>query len=225
MCGRYTLTSVDGMIEEFALAQAEVRFAPRYNIAPGERLPVIDNRPRDRRHLVPMHWGLVPHWARDRKPLINARCETLAEKPSFREAYRRRRCLVVADGFYEWRRRGRERTAFYMRRRTRRPLGFAAVFEARKSPEGRPQVGFAVVTTEANALMAPIHDRMPVIVEPADYDRWLAPQPLPPTALTDILVPPSTEGFELFEVSSLVHSVAHDSPACIEPGPLQGRLF
>lgn len=228
MCGRYTLTSVDGLIEEFALIQDTVRFAPRYNLAPGQHLPVLDNRPAARRILTPMRWGLVPGWAKDPtvgNRLVNARSETLAEKPSFREAFQRRRGLVVADGFYEWRRQGREKTPFYMRRQSRGYLALATVWERWRADDGQFLFSFAVVTTEANALMAPVHDRMPVIVGPADYERWLAPDPLPPPALDDILVPASCDGLEIFEVSPLVNSIRNDSPACIERGPVQGRLF
>lgn len=228
MCGRYTLTSVDGLIEEFALIQDSVQFAPRYNIAPGEVLPVIDNRPAAQRVLTPMRWGLVPHWAREPSigaRLVNARSETLAEKPAFRDAFRQRRCLVVADGFYEWRRDGRERTPFYMRRRDGGFLAFAGLWERWRGSDGADLYSFAVVTTDSNALMAPIHDRMPVIVERPDYERWLAPQSLPADALHDILVPPADAGLELFEVSRRVNSVRHDGPGCIERGPVQGRLF
>lgn len=228
MCGRYTLTSIDGLIEEFALIQDSVRFAPRYNIAPGEAVPIVDNRPAAQRVLTPMRWGLVPHWAQDPaigNRLVNARSETLAEKPAFREAYQRRRGLVIADGFYEWRRQGRDKVPHYMRRRSRRFLALAAVWERWRAGSGEVLFSFAVVTTEANPLMAPIHHRMPVVVEPTDYERWLAPERLPATALRDILAPTDTDDLELFEVSPLVNSVRNDSPDCIQPGPLQGRLF
>lgn len=228
MCGRYTLTSVDGLIEEFSLIQESVQFDPRFNIAPSERVPVVDNRPKRDRVLVGMTWGLVPYWAKDPgigQKLLNARCETVAEKPSFRQAFGRRRCLVVADGFYEWRRRGTRKVPFYFRRERGGFIAMAGVWERWRRPSGDWLTTFAVITTHANSLMTPIHDRMPVVVPREHYERWLSPEELGIRELGDMLVPPSVDGFEAFEVSPLVNRVQNDSPACIRPGPIQGTLL
>jgi putative SOS response-associated peptidase YedK len=228
MCGRYTLTSIDGLIEEFGLIQQPLSFTPRFNIAPSQSVPVIDNRPRDQRVLTCMRWGLIPYWAKDPtigNKLINARRETAAEKPAFRDALRRRRCLIVADGFYEWKREGKHKTPLYVHRQSRGPMAFAGLWERWRTPDGNVLHSFAILTTDANELMAPVHDRMPVIVDRADYDRWLEPSPLPPGALDDILVTPSSQGFEMYEVSRLVNSPGNDTPACIEPAPRQGTFF
>lgn len=208
--------------------QEAVHFAARYNIAPGERIPVIDNRPKAERVLVPMRWGLVPYWAKDPaigNKLVNARCETVAAKPSFRSAFARRRCLIAADGFYEWRRDGKSRTPFYVRRRDRGFLALAGLWERWHAPDDTWLVSCTVITTAANRLMQPIHDRMPVIVAPEDYDRWLDPGELTRGALEDVLCSAADDVLETYQVSPLVNSVKNDSPACIEPIPAQTRLF
>ncbi len=233
MCGRYTLTSFDTLIEEFGLIQTSLDLTPRYNIAPSTPVPVVGNR--GERRLELMRWGLVPHWAKDPaigNRMINARSETAAKKPAFREALRRRRCLVVADGFYEWKRDGKHKTPFYIRRLSHGPIAFAGLWEYWQNADGTPLHTCTILTTEPNDLMAPIHKRMPVIVERADYDRWLEPSPLPPPVLHDILGTPSSDGFEAYPVSRLVNSPKNDSPECIVPAavstpppPVQGSLF
>jgi putative SOS response-associated peptidase YedK len=228
MCGRYTLTSLEGLIEEFGLIQPPSSVPPRFNIAPSERVPVIDNRPREQRVLTTMRWGLIPYWAKDPtigNKLINARRETAAEKPAFRDALRRRRCLIVADGFYEWKREGKRRTPFYVRRRSGGPMAFAGLWERWRAPDGELLHSFTILTTGANELMAPVHDRMPIIVDRADYDRWLEPSPVPPAALAHILVTPPSQGFDMYEVSRLVNSPRNDTPACIQPIPEQRSLL
>lgn len=224
MCGRYTLTSNDSLVAEFELVAGQRSFEPRFNIAPTQLAPIIDNRAKDERTLVPMRWGLIPSWARDPaigNRMINARCETVAEKPAFRKALLERRCIIPADGFYEWQKRGKDKIPFYIHDPSRGPLAFAGLWERWKSPDGPWWLSFTIITTEANEFMAPLHDRMPVILARQDYDRWLDPRPLPRQVFDDILVPAPPGRLAMYEVSRLVSSPKNDSPACIEPPPQQ----
>jgi len=221
-----TLTSVDGIVDELGVA-APALFAPRYNIAPSQPLLVVANRAE--RVLEEMRWGLVPSWADDPaigNRMINARRESLADKPAFREAYTRRRCLVLADGFYEWKRDGKRSLPYYYHRRDRRPFAFAGLWERWKQPDGAWLLSCAVITGEPNPLVAPIHDRMPVIIEPSDYARWLAPGAVAPEVLDELLHPAPPEPYALYPVSPLVNSPENDSPQCVvQAEPLQRSLF
>ena len=219
---------MDGLIDELGLTTAPARFTPRFNIAPSQTVAVIDNRPRDQRAVTGMRWGLVPRWAKDPAigyKMINARSESVAEKPAFRDALRRRRCLIPADGFYEWKATGKSKTPFYMRKLSHQPFAFAGLWERWKAPDGEVLHSCTIITTQANELLAPVHHRMPVIVAAEDYERWLEPSPLPPQAVDDILVTTPAAGFELYEVSRLVSSPKNETPACIAPAPKQGVLF
>jgi putative SOS response-associated peptidase YedK len=227
MCGRFTVTTTADIVEQFDLVEplAEA-LEPRYNIAPTQSVPVISNR--GERHLETMRWGLVPHWADDLSighRMINARGESLAEKPAFRDAYARRRCLVPADGFYEWKRAGKKRTPYYFHLPDHHLFGFAGLWERWKDPEGEWLLSFTIITAPANELVRPIHDRMPVVIAPADYDRWLHPDPLPPQMLQDMIASPADDLFTCYQVSPYVSSVAHQGPECIEPAPEQLGLF
>ena len=221
-----TLTSVDGIVDELGVA-APALFAPRYNIAPSQPLLVVANRAE--RVLEEMRWGLVPSWADDPaigNRMINARRESLADKPAFRDAFTRRRCLVLADGFYEWKRDGKRSLPYYYHRRDRRPFAFAGLWERWKQPDGAWLLSCAVITGEPNPLVAPIHDRMPVIIEPSDYARWLAPGAVAPEVLDELLHPAPPEPYELYPVSPLVNSPENDSPQCVvQAEPLQRSLF
>ncbi len=219
MCGRYTLANREGVDpEEFRLRGLPPEWVPRYNIAPTQIAPVIPNVvPRE---VAWFRWGLLPSWARDPSlaaRLINARAETLVEKPAFRDAFRRRRCLVLADGFYEWRREGRARVPFRIRRRDGRVFAFAGLWESWRSPEGADIRTFTIITTGANAVVAPVHDRMPVILPREAYDPWLDPRPADLRALTRWLVPCADDLLVADRVSSLVNAATRDEPACIEP--------
>ncbi len=226
MCGRMTLTTAEGIVDELGVA-APALFTPRYNIAPSQPLLVVANRAE--RALEEMRWGLVPSWADDPSignRMINARAESLADKPAFRDAFTRRRCLVLADGFYEWKREGKRSMPFYYHRRDRRPFAFAGLWERWKQPDGSWLLSCAVITGEPNRLVEPIHDRMPVIIDPADYPRWLSPGAVPPEALGDLLHPPAPEPYELYPVATLVNSPENDSPQCVvQAEPLQRSLF
>ncbi len=175
-----------------------------------------------------MRWGLIPHWAKEitaGNQFINARAETLAEKPAFRECLEQRRCLVPASGFYEWKRSGKRSTPHYIR-----PVGggvmcFAGLWQRRRHHRANDWLlSCTIVTTEANTTVAPLHGRMPVIVARNDYQSWLSPGPLPQATLDDILGPWPGE-LEAYEVSELVNSVRHDEPGCITRGPAQLRLL
>ena len=190
---------------------------PRYNVAPTQNVPIV-RRPKDTdgRELVLARWGLIPSWAKDTKigyRTINARAETVAEKPSFREAFKRRRCLVVADGFYEWQKQpGGKKQPYFISAASDGPLAFAGLWETWKDPEGDRVESCTIIVTEANDLLRPIHDRMPVILQPGDFDPWLdAP---PQDAQT--MLKPFAGDMTLYPVSSRVNNVRNDDPSCIE---------
>lgn len=220
MCGRFTLTSSGQRLRDrFGLSAAPDAPAPRYNIAPTQPVLVIPNRTQ--RLLRPARWGLVPHWAKDLSAgnrMINARAETLAARPAFRDALERRRCLIPADGFYEWKRDGaRQRAPFYIHGRDGEPLAFAGLWDLWRPPQGDAVASCTIITTAPNALLAELHDRMPVILAPQAYDAWLNPKPSHADALLRWLVPCPPEWLAAYPVSSLVNSPANDDPACITP--------
>ena len=217
MCGRFTLTGKPHRLREhFALAAPPDELAPRYNIAPTQPVLVIPNRTH--RVLRPARWGLVPQWARDvsiGNKMINARAETLASRAPFNAALERRRCLIPADGFYEWKHdRTRQRTPYYVRRRDREPFAFAGLWDVWRPRGGEPVASCTIITTEANELVAELHDRMPVILPPEAYDLWLAPAPLHADVLQPWLVPCPSEWLDAYPVSTLVNTADRDEPAC-----------
>ena len=176
MCGRFALKALPAeLIQLFGLAEC-VDFLPNSNIAPGTDIPVIRYSPEGKRVLHLLKWGLVPRWAKDPSignKLINARSESLAEKPSFRDAYQKRRCLIPADGFYEWKTEGKTKQAYYFSLKSGEPVALAGLWEAWRAPDGNILRTVCIITTEANEVMRPIHDRMPVIVKREDWDEWL----------------------------------------------------
>jgi len=254
MCGRYALTtSVELLVELFGLA-GYVDLEARYNVAPTQDAPVVRvNRETGERNMEMLRWGLIPRWAKDAgvgARAINARSETVAEKPTFREAMRARRCLVPADAFYEWKKNGgrgsREKQPFCIRLRDGGPFALAGLWErwCPPAPEGEPEdapaiESFTVLTTSPNALVEPLHDRMPVIVEPKDFERWLDPNADDVDALRPLLRPLDAGLMTAFPVSRRVNSPRNDDRTCIEPVPVadesaagedgddggQGRLF
>jgi putative SOS response-associated peptidase YedK len=219
MCGRFVRSSPrEVIVAEFEVATvADVDFAPRYNVCPGD--PVVAVAHTDERRLGTLRWGLVPAFAKDASggpKAINARAETLESRPAFREAFRRRRCLIVADGFYEWRREGGARVPFYARPRSGRPLALAGLWERWQAPDGQTLRTCTIVTCPADETLAPIHDRMPVILDPAARARWLAPD-ADPEVLRTLLRPSPDQVLEVYEVSRLVNAPRNDSPRCIDP--------
>lgn len=221
MCGRYSLKVDPQKLAEAFADYAEVpnNLPTRYNIAPTQDVAVIAN---NKRHQVEFfRWGLIPSWAKDSSignRLINARSETLVEKPSFKSAYRRRRCLVLADGFYEWRRNpNKTKTPMYIRLASGEPFAFAGLWEAWHSPQDEFVLSCTIITTEPNDLLETIHNRMPVILPPEAYARWLDPAETPAQELQGLLVPYPAEEMTAFEVSTLVNSPQNDSPEVVIP--------
>lgn len=221
MCGRYTLTRPTDLVEELGVATTQ-ELAPRYNVAPTQDLPVVRaGKESAGRELAVMRWGLIPSWAKDPKignRMINARSETAAEKPSFRNAMKRRRCLVLADGFYEWAKVGGAKQPHYIHLKDRRPFVFAGLWEHwAKDPETGPIDSFTILTTHANERVRPLHDRMPVILPAEHYDLWLDPGAQDTAALAPLLRPYPDDEIEYEPVSRLVNNPKNDVPQCVEP--------
>lgn len=218
MCGRFSATTPGDIAEEFGLARLPLDFGPRYNIAPGQHALVILG-PWEARRAELFRWGLVPAWAGDVAVgyrMINARCETLAEKPAFRTPFRRRRCLVVADGFFEWRTAGRAKIPIRFTLRSGRPFALAGLWDI-WAPEGRAPVhSFTIITTSANGLVSEVHDRMPVILPKESWDLWLDPNMQELLGLQPLLVPFPAEEMEAYEVSPIVNSAKNNSPECVQ---------
>ena len=224
MCGRYTqMMSWSEMVELYRITDgAAVNLPPRYNVAPTQDVLVVRAPAGGGRELVLVRWGLVPSWAKDIEVgarMINARAETVAEKPSFRAAFRSRRCLIPADGFYEWQKRPRgPKQPFRITLEGGAPFALAGLWERwDKAPDGRPLESCAIVTIEANAYLRPIHVRMPVILDAGDYDAWLEPT-TPPEAVGGLLRPYGG-AMEAYPVSTRVNSPMNDDAGCVEPLP------
>ena len=221
MCGRFTLTTApDAVARAFELDEIP-RLEPRFNIAPGQGVATIHESREGARVFALRRWGLVPRWARDPKigsRLINARSETVAEKPAFRDAFRRRRCLVPADGFFEWAAAGSgPRQPWYIGLSGQSCFGIAGLYESWEDPEGQRIDSCVLLTTEANERLRPIHARMPVILAPDAFTPWLDPGLTEPTQLTGLLRACPDEAIELRPVSRRVNRPEHDDPACIAP--------
>lgn len=220
MCGRFTLT-IDPAELRAAFPWLHAipdELAPRYNIAPTQPLAVVPNDGKN--HLDFYTWGLIPSWAKDPaigNKLINARAETLAEKPSFRSAFRRRRCLVLADGFYEWQANpdGRGKTPMRIRLASGDPFAFAGLWELWNAPDGSQIYSAAIITTEPNSLMAPIHNRMPAILPPEAYTAWL--DPAERNDLQGLLKPYDPARMIAQPVSRRVNDPKYDAPDCVLP--------
>ncbi|MFZ0532487.1 MAG: SOS response-associated peptidase [Anaerolineales bacterium] len=221
MCGRFTLTIDPNHLQEaFPWADIPEDLNPRYNIAPSQPIAVIPNTGDN---TVSMYkWGLIPSWSKDPAigdRMINARAESLAEKPSFRNAYRRRRCLILADGFYEWKQSPslKSKQPVYIRIKSERPFAFAGLWEIWKSPDGSEIRSCTIITTQPNSLLEPIHNRMPVILPPNAYNLWLASEDRQPAQLNDLLIPYPSDEMIAFPVSKMVNSPQTDSPDLIKP--------
>lgn len=219
MCGRYSITTpVDALRRLFGF-EGRPNLAPRYNVAPTQDAPVVRRTAEgEARELAMLRWGLIPSWAKDKDigaRMINARAETLAEKPSFRNAFRRRRCLVVADGFYEWQKTGNGKQPWRICLADGGPFAFAGLWEHWNGPDG-PLQSFTIATTNANKRLAAIHDRMPVIVDPVDHERWLA-EATPADELKALLKPFPADRLHAYKIDRKVGNVRNDDPSVIEP--------
>jgi putative SOS response-associated peptidase YedK len=218
MCGRYSLQARSSeIVEAFALAEA-IAYSSRYNIAPTQNVPVVRHDPAggDRRMEL-VRWGLTPPWARGPRPIINARSETIAEKPSFRAAFRHRRCLVPATGFYEWQKLGTAKQPFHIRTREGGVFAFAGIWDRCPDADGNPVDAFAILTCAPNETMKPIHNRMPVILDPGAYSVWLDSSLESAEPLVALMVPAPDDRLAAYPVSNRVNSPAHDDPGCVEP--------
>ncbi len=231
MCGRFTLAvSPQAVAEAIGLFDGLApELPPRFNIAPTQFvLALRQTDPTAKPVYVPLRWGLIPSWAEDMKiahRLINARAEGIAEKPSFRAAFKRRRCLIVIDGFYEWRTPAAAASAttkkspkqpFHIHRPDRRPFAFAGLWEHWAKGDA-PLETCTIITTNANNVMKPLHDRMPVILDARDFARWLAPEPQDPALLLELLKPCPDEWLTCEPVSTVVNNPRHEGPECLQP--------
>ncbi|MBI5342059.1 MAG: SOS response-associated peptidase [Deltaproteobacteria bacterium] len=221
MCGRFTLFEPDKMLaKSFDLGEIP-RLAPRYNVAPGQPVAAVRaSSSGGARELAFLRWGLIPSWAKDPSiggRLINARAETVGEKPVFRNAFRRRRCIVPASGFYEWQRTERRKQPYYIRMRDGRMFGIAGLWDRWEGEDGSVAETCAVLTTAANAALAPVHDRMPVILDPGVYDRWLDIAAGAPGSLQPLLVLFPPDEMVAFPVGFGVNDPSVDDEGCIAP--------
>ena len=219
MCGRFIQCASGAVLAERFQLATPPDLIPRYNIAPSQPIDAVRIAGDGRREGVTLRWGLVPAWASEPQAAystINARAETVAEKPAFRQAFRRHRCLIPADGFYEWRKVDARKQPYCIAPADGQPFAFAGLWE-RWERDGRVLESGTILVTQANALLASIHDRMPVILDPADEARWLDPALTDPAALRPLLVPCPPERLRLWPVSPAVNHPRHEGPDLMTP--------
>lgn len=222
MCGRFTLTvDASELQEQFPWINIpNIEIVPRYNIAPTQPVAVI---PNDGKNNLDFYiWGLIPSWSKDPtigNRMINARSETLAEKPSFRNAFKRRRCLIPASGFYEWslNKEKNQKTPYYILRKDNRVFSFAGLWEIWYDPDGSEIRSCTIITTQPNSLIRPLHNRMPVILDEANYEEWLAADEQNPDELSRLLTSYSPELMQVYPISKAVNNPKIDQAALIEP--------
>ena len=221
MCGRFTLTVNPADLQDtFSNYSFPKKFAPRFNIAPSQPVLAI---PNDDKFTADFFlWGLIPMWAKDPtigSRLINARGETLAEKPSFRGSYRHKRCLILADGFYEWKTFGQKKskTPYFIHMKDRQPFAIAGLWDSWASPDSSSIKTCTIITTTPNELMEMIHERMPVILHPRDYAKWLDPAPQTPESLQLLIKPFEADAMSAYPVSTLVNKATNDTPEMVVP--------
>jgi putative SOS response-associated peptidase YedK len=221
MCGRFTLTVNPGEVQEsFSAYSFPQSFAPRFNIAPTQPVLAIPNDDRNTADFFV--WGLIPMWAKDPSignRMINARGETLEEKPAFRGSLKYKRCLILADGFYEWKgapgKKGK--IPFFIHMKDRKPFAFAGLWDSWTSPDGSLVKSCTIITTEPNELTGLIHNRMPVILHPRDYAKWLDPSPQTPEQLKPLIKPFPADRMDAYPVSTMVNTPANDTPQLVVP--------
>jgi putative SOS response-associated peptidase YedK len=218
MCGRYSLICTDDLGNRFRVYEPTIGCRSRFNVAPSQTMPVVVQR--EQTELVPMEWGLLLHWAKDpakaRRP-INARAETLVERPMFRGLIKHNRCLVPASGFYEWKKDGGHKVPYYLRLKDEEIFAFAGLYDVWHDLDGAALATYTLITTAANEVVAPIHDRMPVILKREDEERWIASDPPGQEELHDLLGQYPAREMEAYPVSTRVNSPVSDDPALIEP--------
>jgi putative SOS response-associated peptidase YedK len=219
MCGRFTLTANPEVVRDiFSLTHVPPELEPRYNVAPTQPVAVITNE--DASSLTFHRWGLVPSWSKDisiGNKLINARSESAAEKPAFRSAFKRRRCLIPTSGFYEWQQKDGSKAPHFIHLKNQPVFAFAGLWEVWHSPEGDELRTCTILTTSANDLVGRLHDRMPVILRPSDFQAWLNPDEVAAESLIPLMKPFEPQAMDEYEVSKMVNRPAYDSPALIEP--------
>ena len=218
MCGRYLITSNPEALRRLFQYLEQPNFPARYNIAPTQPMPIV-RIAEGERHFALVRWGLVPSWVKDPRAfslLINARGDTVNEKPAFRTAMKRRRCLIPADGFYEWKQEGARKQPFCIRPRDGEPLAFAGLWETWMGPNGEEMETAAIITTQANRDIAHVHDRMPVIIPPDTFDFWLDCTKVDAVAAGAVLVPARLGLLEAYEVSTAVNRVVNDGPTLLD---------
>jgi putative SOS response-associated peptidase YedK len=233
MCGRYRLSRRKQLIEEyFDTSPWDDDWSPRYNIAPTQPVPVIRQHPKEPiRQVSTIRWGLVPHWAKDASgsaSTINARSETAAEKPAFRDPLKFRRCLIPADGFYEWKRTGAAKQPFCFEVNEGELFAFAGLWDGWKDSDGQWIKSCTILTTTPNSVTGAVHDRMPVILDPGSYDLWLDPGLQNVAAVSELLKPYDPALMRCYPVSTRINHVANDDEACSAPAefaPTQDQLF
>jgi putative SOS response-associated peptidase YedK len=233
VCGRYRLSRRKQILEEhFDCVSDEPDWTPRYNIAPTQPIPVIRQNPKEPiRELSLMRWGLIPSWAKDSSAaasMINARSETASTKPAFRDALKSRRCLIPADGFYEWMRTGKMKQPYCFEVREGQLFAFAGLWDGWKDAGGNWIKSCSILTTTPNSVTSAIHDRMPVILEPDSYELWLDPGMTNVAAASELLKPHDARLMRCFPVSSRINHVGNDDEECaerVESMPAQNRLF
>jgi putative SOS response-associated peptidase YedK len=218
MCGRYAIPEPGEIPVRFKATRSGYDLKPPYNVAPSQDLPVVVND--GEKHVELMRWGLVPFWAKDEKigyKMINARAETLTEKPSFRKALSLQRCIIPAGGFFEWKQIDKEKVPYYIFLKNQSIFGFAGLYDVWHDKEGKELRTYTIITTVPNALIEPIHNRMPVILERKNEDTWLNPDETEPERLTKMLHPFPASEMDAYPVSRLVNIPKNDSKEVIEP--------
>ena len=219
MCGRYAITTAPEAIRRLFGYVEQPNFPPRYNVAPTQPIPIVRMADGKRQYAL-MRWGLIPSWAKDPRSfslLINARGESVLDKPAFRNAMKRRRCLIPADGFFEWKNEGKFRRPFYIRPKSQQPMALAGLWETWTGPNGEEMDTAVIVTTQANRMLSALHDRMPVVVPPEAFDFWLDCDNVDATSATALMTPAPDNALEMHEVSAAVNKAANDTPELIEP--------
>jgi len=220
MCGRFDIHTAIGILARiFLIDSITFDIVPNYNVAPTQNIPIVINDGWQNR-LMSSHWGFLPSWAKDKKTaysMINARAEKVDTNKSYKDAFQNQRCLVVADGFYEWLKQDKIKVPYYIRLKSKQPMGFAGLYNNWKSPEREEICSSTIITAEANDLVKPLHDRMPVILHQDDFRLWLDPKVHDKSVLLPILRPFPSEELEAYRVTPRVNSFKYNKPDNIEP--------